>query len=48
MQTGTIFDYIKDEKVKYEKPVEMVDGWDWGMKDHLRQSFLYLNKFVKK
>lgn len=39
----TIFDFITEQKVSYDKPVELVDGWDWSMKDHLRKSFLYLN-----
>ena len=38
-----IFDFITKEKAKYEKPVELVDGWYWGMKEHLKRSFLYLN-----
>ena len=39
----TIFDYIKNEETNYAKPVELVDGWFWNMKDHLRQSYLYIN-----
>ena len=38
-----IFDYITGEEVNYTKPVDLEDGWGWSMKDHLRQSFLYLN-----
>lgn len=43
MNYPTIFDYILGEEVKYDKPVSLAEGWDWSMKDHLRQSFLYLN-----
>ena len=39
----TIFDFIKKEKDKYDKPVDLTDGWSWSMKEHIRQSFLYLN-----
>jgi len=39
----TVFDYIVDQKTKYGKPVEIEEGWDWNMRDHLRRSFLYLN-----
>lgn len=38
-----IFDFITDEEVSYTKPVDLEDGWGWSMKNHLRQSFLYLN-----
>lgn len=39
----TIFDFIVKEIAKYNKPVEIEEGWDWNMKEHLRRSFLYLN-----
>ena len=38
-----IFDYIKQEKEKYGKEIELEDGWDWNMKEHLRLSYLYKN-----
>jgi len=38
-----IFDYIEDQKIKYEKEIELEDGWSWNMKRHLRISSLYLN-----
>jgi hypothetical protein len=37
----TVFDYIKEQEVNYQKPITLIDGWDWSMKDHLRRSFLY-------
>lgn len=40
---NTIFDYIAEEEAGYAKPVELVDGYNWSMKDHLRLSFLYQN-----
>lgn len=39
----TIFDFIVKETEKYNKPVEIEEGWDWNMKEHLRRSFLYIN-----
>lgn len=39
----TIYDFITQEKTSYLKPVDLEDGWSWGMKDHLRRSFLYKN-----
>jgi len=38
-----IYDYIDEQKVKYDKPVILEEGWDWSMKEHLRRSFLYIN-----
>ena len=39
----TIFDYIKEQEVAFQKTIQLEDGWDWCMKDHLRRSFLYKN-----
>jgi len=39
----TIFDYITIAKEKYSKPIEIEEGWDWNMKEHLKRSFLYSN-----
>jgi hypothetical protein len=40
-----IYDFCLEEIKNYDKPegIELVDGWRWSMKDHLRRSFLYLN-----
>ena len=43
MSYETVFDCIKKQEVNYQKPVTLIDGWDWSMKDHLRRSFLYKN-----
>lgn len=40
---SNIFDYIKEEEVSYSQPVELIDGWNWSMKDHIKRSFLYIN-----
>ena len=43
-----IFDYIKAEETRYESiPIEVTDGWDWGMRDHVVRSKLYLNSRYK-
>jgi hypothetical protein len=39
----TIFDFVKSQEVKYENGVELADGWTWSMKEHVNQTFLYLN-----
>ena len=39
----TILDYITTEVEKYNKPIEIEDGWNWNMREHLRRSFLYIN-----
>ena len=37
----TIYDFIKKQEVRYQKPIELEDGWWWSMKAHLRRSYLY-------
>jgi hypothetical protein len=39
----SIYDFIKEKETEYQKPIQLEDGWDWSMKDHLRRSFLYKN-----
>lgn len=39
----TIYDFIRKQEVSYQKPIQLEDGWNWSMKDHLRRSFLYKN-----
>lgn len=39
----TIFDFIKEEEVKYANPVELGEGWMWSMKKTLNRAYLYLN-----
>jgi hypothetical protein len=43
MNVKNIFDFVEESEKEYEKPIQLTDGWDWNMKDHLRRSFLYLN-----
>jgi len=39
----SIFDFVQKQIKNYEKPIELIDGWSWSMKEHLRKSFLYKN-----
>ena len=46
---GTVFDFIKEQEINYTKPIQLEDGWNWCMKDHLCKSFLYKNsQFLEK
>src|SRR3990167_10131572 len=38
---GTIFDFIREQEIAYSKPVTIIKGYDWSMKDHIRRCFLY-------
>lgn len=38
-----IYSYVITEENSYAKPINLVDGWSWNMKDHIRRSFLYKN-----
>ena len=39
----TIFDYISDRETAYATGIPLGDSWDWSMKTHLQESFLYKN-----
>ena len=40
-----IYDFVTHAQEDYENPkgIEVEEGWNWSMKAHLKQSFLYLN-----
>ena len=38
-----VYDFVKEQEVKYQKPIDLESGWPWSMKAHLRRSFLYKN-----
>jgi hypothetical protein len=38
-----IFDFIKKEEGAYELPIEVIDGYEWSMKEHIRLTVLYKN-----
>lgn len=40
---SNIFDYIKRLEIEYKKPVQINDVWNWGMKEHILTSDLYMN-----
>jgi len=46
-QPSNIFDYITQEETKYQMPVDIVDNWLWGMKDHIQTSIFYKNGRLK-
>lgn len=39
----TIFDFVKEQETAYGLPIEVIDGWEWSMKNHIRLSKLYKN-----
>lgn len=38
-----IYSYIVQEEAAYEQPIEVIDGWEWNMKEHIRLTVLYKN-----
>ena len=38
---NTIFSFIQEQESLYKQPIPLEEGWYWGMKDHIRRSFLY-------
>jgi hypothetical protein len=38
-----IFEFVKQEEQAYSLPIEVIDGWEWSMKQHIRLSKLYKN-----
>lgn len=40
---NTIFSYITEQEAAYSKPIPLEDGWYWGMREHIRRSYLYKN-----
>ena len=48
MKYNSIYDYIKAEETNYQKPIEVIEGWNWTMKEHIRRAVLYKNsQFIK-
>lgn len=44
---STIFEYVKREEVNYENPIPIFDGYEWGMRTHLKESLCYkLSQFI--
>jgi hypothetical protein len=39
----TIYDWVTTEKGRYEKPIELAEGWFWSFKDHVKRTILYKN-----
>ena len=43
MKHQDIFSYITQEEANYQLPIEVIDGYSWSMRDHIKQSTLYKN-----
>jgi len=47
MQTD-IYQFIKDEEIRYGLEIEVMENWNWSMKEHVRASILFKHgKFLK-
>ena len=47
MRPYTIYDYITQEEAKMNDSVDVVDGWQWNLKEHVNTSVLYKNGRLK-
>ena len=36
-----IYNFVIEERVGYTRSINISDGWDWNMKEHIKRSFLY-------
>lgn len=43
MKETNIHDFVKGQIAAFEKPIQIIDGWDWSFKEHVKRSFLYKN-----
>lgn len=44
-----IYSYVTTEESAFNQPINLVEGWSWNFKDHIRRSFLYKNsQFYEK
>ena len=39
----TLYDFLGSEEVEMDNPITVIDGYDWGFKEHVRLSTLYKN-----
>lgn len=39
--TKDIYRFIKDAEVRYAQEIEVMENWNWNMKDHIRTSLLF-------
>ena len=43
-----IYDFIKQSEIAYAQEIEVIENWNWNMKEHIRVSLLYKHgKFSK-
>ena len=38
-----IYEYTIEQQNAYKKHINISEGWDWSMRDHIKRSFLYKN-----
>ena len=38
-----IYAYITEEENRYQQPITVTDGYEWGMREHINTSILYKN-----
>lgn len=41
MKSSDIYSYIKHQESQFSQDIVVIDGWAWGMKEHIRRSILY-------
>ncbi len=47
MKPADIFSYITTEEAKFKNPVEIIDGWQWNLSEHVQTSIFYKNGRLK-
>ena len=40
---SNIFSFVQEQEVAYKQPIYLDEGWTWGMREHIRRSYLYKN-----
>lgn len=43
-----IYSWVKEQEGGFIKPIDIVDGWSWSFKDHIRRCFLYKHSQFEK
>jgi hypothetical protein len=46
-QPQDIYTYIQSEEAKFQNPVNVIDGWEWNLLDHVQTSIFYKNGRLK-
>lgn len=40
---NNIFEYVTSQESLYNRPISLFGSWEWGMKEHIEKSQLYIN-----